>query len=173
MDIDWLLEQHEDKYMKRDDGCWVWTGARAGGNRPGETEGRYGYVNIGGGEMRYVHRLAVGNVPDGKHVLHKCDNPPCFNPDHLYVGSRSDNMSDAVERGQIVAQLDVLKDARQKTGYDKTGGEHPASQLSESERREIRDRYQNEDIYQKELANEYGVSRPTISRVVRGKDYAE
>lgn len=77
-------------------GCWVWTRSR--------------HIR-GYGETCYkkrltrVHRLAaqlwLGFKPaKGLCVLHRCDNPPCFNPDHLFVGSHSDNMKDAEAKGR-------------------------------------------------------------------------
>lgn len=173
MDVCWLLENHQDKYEKQENGCWVWMGARAGGNRPGESEGKYGFVAVEG-EMRYVHRIAAGDVPEGAHVLHSCDNPPCFNPDHLHIGDRSMNQKEAYARGGQESRLEVLADARETTGNDQTGADHPASRLSEDERQEIYKRYHGDtDLLQRELAAEFGVSRATVSRVVREVDHAE
>ena len=55
-------------------------------------------------KIHLVHRLAWdlvhGPVPDGLCVLHKCDNPPCFNPDHLFLGTHADNIADKVAKGR-------------------------------------------------------------------------
>lgn len=71
--------------------CWTWIGART----------THGYGEFRG---QYAHRLswaeANGAVPKGLFVLHRCDNPPCVRPDHLYAGTVRDNARDAVERGQ-------------------------------------------------------------------------
>jgi hypothetical protein len=60
-----------------------------------------GYGTIG---SRRAHRVAweqtFGPIPDGLQVLHKCDNPPCCNPDHLFLGTRTDNMNDKVRKGR-------------------------------------------------------------------------
>ncbi len=75
--------------------CWPWTGAL----NPD------GYGNVGS-VSRYwkAHRrawtLANGPIPAGKHVLHSCDNPPCCNPDHLWLGTHADNMADMVAKGR-------------------------------------------------------------------------
>ena len=70
-------------------GCWEWIYSR-------QTAG-YGQVRWGGRQVT-THRLAwtawYGPIPDGAHVLHKCDNPPCCNPCHLMIGDHSDNMAD-------------------------------------------------------------------------------
>jgi hypothetical protein len=79
--------------------CWEWLGARL----------RAGYgVKRHNGERWLVHRLSYtltyGPVPDGLQVLHRCDNPGCFNPEHLEVGSQSKNMRDAYDRRRKVAR---------------------------------------------------------------------
>ncbi len=75
--------------------CWVWTGAR---NKDG-----YGYLRDGESTV-LAHRFAWaslnGPIPDGGQILHHCDNPPCCNPEHLYVGTHADNMRDMANRGR-------------------------------------------------------------------------
>jgi len=77
-------------------GCFLWTGKR---DRKGY--GRTYYH----GEIR-AHRIAwilnYGQIPNGLHVLHKCDNPSCVNPKHLYLGTNKDNVWDKVNRGRLV-----------------------------------------------------------------------
>ncbi|WP_428985700.1 HNH endonuclease [Sinomonas terricola] len=51
-------------------------------------------------ESRRVHADTFGSIPDGAHILHSCDNPPCVNPGHLRPGTRFDNMQDKVLRGR-------------------------------------------------------------------------
>ena len=79
------------------DECWVWPGAVNGSG--------YGFLH-GDREHRWVlaHRISWeihnGPIPVGKNVLHTCDNPPCVNPAHLYVGTKKDNALDRSSRGR-------------------------------------------------------------------------
>ncbi len=76
-------------------GCWTWTGAC---NRAG-----YGMVRVDR-RTELAHRisyeLSVGPVAAGLEVCHRCDNPPCVNPDHLFMGTRQDNESDKKLKGR-------------------------------------------------------------------------
>jgi len=80
-------------------GCWEWTGFRS---RDGYGQIRYGTSSAG---IVYVHRASYevfkGPIPEGQVVCHACDNPPCFNPDHLFLGSQTDNMRDAQKKGRL------------------------------------------------------------------------
>lgn len=77
----------------RESDCWMWTGARMRG------EGSYGRFR-----NRLAHRVAwelfKGPIPFGLYVLHRCDNPPCVNPEHLFLGTQQDNMDDAHQKGR-------------------------------------------------------------------------
>ena len=89
----------EERFWSRVDKsgeCWTWTGAR--------TSYGYGKVSVGGrleGAHRVAWAMAYGPVPDGLHVCHRCDNPPCVRPDHLFLGTQVDNMADAREKGRL------------------------------------------------------------------------
>lgn len=76
-------------------GCWIWTGNV---NALG-----YGRFWVEGG-LEYAHRcsweLHRGQIPDGANVLHRCDQPHCVNPDHLFLGSQADNMEDMRRKGR-------------------------------------------------------------------------
>ena len=83
------------KVRKTTSGCWGWVGASSGAG--------YGHTRIGGRNIS-AHRtsweLHFGAVPDGMCVLHRCDNRRCVRPDHLFLGTLSDNSRDCVEKGR-------------------------------------------------------------------------
>ena len=73
----------------------------------------YGTIYVSG-KIRATHRVAWetwrGEIPFGVMVLHSCDNPPCINPDHLFLGSRSDNALDSVVKGRWNRPLKLTED---------------------------------------------------------------
>lgn len=80
---------------RRLSGCWEWLGRR---NKQG-----YGLFKVGSQHFRahrYAYQLAHGEIPDGKMILHSCDNPPCCNPDHLRPGTALENANDVALRGR-------------------------------------------------------------------------
>lgn len=99
--VEWTLNQTLDAigWDVTEHGCWEWRGSlnRAGG---------YGILTLTRQGIRSagVHRLMyeryVAPIPEGLLVRHKCDNPPCCNPDHLETGTHQDNMDDMARRGR-------------------------------------------------------------------------
>lgn len=80
--------------IREPDECWEWQGYRL--------LHRYGRVSVENRKIAYTHRVAWelthGPVPGGMHVLHLCDNPPCVNPAHLFLGTLSDNTQDMLSK---------------------------------------------------------------------------
>ena len=81
--------------VDRGDGCWLWRGA---------TNGSYGFVTRFGrvmGAHRFAWLDAIGPIPPDLWVLHHCDVPLCVRPDHLFLGTQSDNMLDASRKRRL------------------------------------------------------------------------
>lgn len=76
--------------------CWLWRGSR--------THNGYGQAFVTGIRSRRAHRISwellVGQVPESKLVLHKCDNPLCVRPSHLFLGTQQDNIDDMFKKGR-------------------------------------------------------------------------
>jgi hypothetical protein len=88
----------EDRFwekVEKTDGCWLWTGV---------VKGWYGRIRRGRaadgdvGAHRFSYELHCGPIPSGMFVCHRCDNPRCVNPDHLFVGTQRDNMRDKIKK---------------------------------------------------------------------------
>lgn len=92
-------------------GCWIWLGARRG-------KGGYGAMKIDG-KMKSAHRVSyserVGPIGKGKLICHKCDNQPCINPEHLFQGTYSDNLRDAIVKKRAVVPNGVRYKMGQNT----------------------------------------------------------
>ena len=135
------------------DDCVPWAHAR---NSAG-----YGAVRIGGRTV-LAHRVAYekthGPIPDGMCVCHRCDNPPCVNIGHLFLGTHSDNAKDMVGKGRWRGPV---------------GEQHRCARLSEKTVQEIRARYSawNRKCSLRKLAVEFGVDHKTIFRVVSGRGW--
>ena len=91
--------------------CWPWKAYR---------HPKWGYGTFGfGGKMQLAHRVAWilsnGPIPAGLSVLHRCDNPPCCNPAHLFVGTQQQNIADCLSKGRFHDQLGESNNAAKLT----------------------------------------------------------
>jgi len=105
-----LMERFEDKYIPEPmSGCWIWT-ARV-------SPAGYGQASYKR-KSTFAHRLAWtlfrGPIPEGLCVLHKCDNPPCVNPEHLFIGTQIENIRDCVAKGRINREAAGMARAAQR-----------------------------------------------------------
>jgi hypothetical protein len=137
MDPNWAEGGRFWSKVTKGDGCWLWTGSTTRG---------YGTFSLGGGP-KYAHRisyeLALGAVPDGMGVLHRCDTPLCVRPEHLFVGTRGDNARDAASKGRMRKKLSP-EQTREIISLRKGGATL------------------------KGLATTYGVNRSSIVRIING-----
>jgi len=138
--------------------CWEWNGSRDGCG--------YGMKVIQNTSHK-THRLAWAwanwdgegdwkDVPEGMCVCHHCDNPPCVNPDHLFLGTHADNTRDKMEKGG-------------HRWSDADGENNNCAKLTIEQVREIR--ASSGWGSQASLAREFGVTHQTVSSVKRGKNW--
>lgn len=159
-----LEERFWEKVDVRGPGeCWPWTASTRG----------FGYGQIAAGapsrKILEAHRVSweihngpipVGEGHHGTCVLHTCDNPPCVNPQHLFLGTFTDNMQDRDEKGRT-------------RGGKLAGEEHGRAKLTGEQVFEIRQTYvkRSRTYGTYALARKYGVCNTTIGRIVNGKHW--
>ena len=146
------------------DACWIWTGARMP-----KGYGRFCVNQRTGLAHRAAWRIANGDVPDGMHVLHRCDNPPCVNPAHLFLGTHADNMHDMAIKGRAaVVRVSGERHWSKKTPTKIVRGErHGRSKLTEEQVRRVL----TSDESGADLGRRFGVSKNTIYKIRRGVNW--
>lgn len=139
-----------------DELCWNWKGAK---NKLG-----YGFITESVSEQTKTrlrkrfraHRLSYeihyGTIPAGIFVCHRCDNPSCVNPRHLFLGTQKDNLSDAARKGRTAL-----------------GAKNGAAVLTEDQVREARQIYNDEGISARQLGFRYGVNPRYMWAVIARK----
>lgn len=136
-----MMERFLSKVAKTES-CWLWIGAKSG----------RGYGAFRSPDEQKAHRFSysryVGQIPQGFSVCHRCDNPACVNPDHLFVGTHADNMKDKMSKGR---------------GNHLVGTKHPRSKLTESQVIAIR----ADNRRQVEIAESYGIKQAQVSEIKR------
>lgn len=139
-----------DRFMAKvvkTDGCWNWSARK--------TPQGYGRISVGN-VNKLAHRVAfelmVGPIGE-LHVLHRCDNPSCVNPKHLWLGTNTENIADKVAKGRVPSFV---------------GSANPRSKLNDADVIAIRHAAAS-GVVQAELATQFGVTQAQISSIVRRK----
>lgn len=144
---------HERFWSRAERGpdCWEWQGYR----RPD----RYGLVGGRTTPKILAHRLAwqltYGPIPTGLFVCHHCDNPPCVRPDHLFLGTQTDNMRDAAKKGRI---------------YSGIGARRAMAKVTPQQVREIRSLT---GLTLKQIGMRYGIKASQVSKIRLGQCWAD
>jgi hypothetical protein len=139
------------KYKVLPSGCWDWSGSL----NPQTGYGSFFFHKDGKSQPMGAHRaswiLHIGPIHNGLHVCHHCDNPPCVNPDHLFLGTDKDNHADMKAKGR-----------------SPFGSRSGRARLTEEKVIEIRRLYSTGRYIYRELAQMFGVSPTTIERANLG-----
>lgn len=129
--------------------CWQWLLALD----------RDGYGHLGG---RKAHRVSWelhnGPIPEGLFVCHHCDNPPCVNPAHLFLGTSADNTHDMISKGR-------------NRYITRNGTDNSYAKLTDAQVISIRQRWTQGERNQRAIGQEYGVFHSTIGRIISGKTW--
>lgn len=144
-----LQRRFEAKFVVAESGCWLWTAAQNGVG--------YGKIGITRKSVRDAHRVSWelyrGDIPSGMLVLHRCDVKLCVNPEHLYLGNKTRNALDAVERGQ-----------------NAVGAQCSFAKLTNTDVKFIRRAY-TAGVRVRDLMSKFNVSESVIYRCVRRESY--
>jgi hypothetical protein len=148
------------------DACWLWRGLCL-------SKG-HGHLSFNG-SRNYAHRVSwilhYGEIPFGSCVLHKCDNPPCVNPKHLFLGSRADNARDAASKGRMRAPKAEAHWTRQFPHRVLRGELHGRTRLSPSVVSEVR-LLAREGLSQRAIAARFGIGRNHVFRIIHKQSWA-
>lgn len=137
--------------VKKTDSCWIWTG--------GHLKHGYGMIRAGGTEHRRLgaHRVSWmihhNEIPNGLYVLHHCDNPPCVNPAHLFLGTHLDNVRDMHQKGRASGGRMFGNSFRRTT--------------TEEQVRQIRGLFKNRHISYSAIARTFNLGRNTVKRIIQ------
>lgn len=125
-------------------GCWYWSFSY-------DSEG-YGHVRING-VLEKAHRVSYevfnGSIPNGLMVCHRCDNPACVNPEHLFLGTNSDNMKDMYQKGRGNTPVEWAKKLtlEQASEIKQASGTHQT------------------------IADKYGIDRTMVGKIKSGRNW--
>jgi len=131
--------------------CWPWIKSKRGSNGYGAVYFRRKYLSA----HRVVWVITIGRIPDGLHVLHRCDTPICCNPAHLFLGTHLDNMRDMTLKNRFI-----------RPPPKPTGIANNMSKLTPTQVLKIRERAAYGETHAR-IARDYGVSRRCVGHIIR------
>jgi len=148
------------------EGCWVWRGSL-------ESHG-YGQTKIRSKQV-LAHRLSWllhhGSLPGDLCVLHRCDNPPCVRPDHLFLGTRADNFADMVAKGRRNVARGVRSGRHTKPERTARGVGSGKAKLDDDRVIAIRREYA-EGATIAEVARRHDISEGGVRHIIRGRAWS-
>lgn len=168
------FERFLDKVNKEaTSGCWEWTASCLNSG--------YGIIKINGKGIlahRFAYEYFIGPIPNGYYICHRCDNPRCVNPEHLFVGTQADNMADRDEKGRHPSKTHPERLARGDYHGSKLhpervvrGEGHGNARLTSDIVRQARKEYSGKGITYKQLAEKYGVSAMAMYNAIQCKTW--
>jgi predicted transcriptional regulator len=147
------------------DGCWPWLAGKSAGYGSFRITEKLAVV-----ASRFSWELINGPIPEGLFVCHRCDNPPCVNPAHLFLGDHKANANDMVSKGRGIlpgqSWFEMHPEAVPR------GARNGQSKLTEDNVMEIRRRYAEDNVSMSKIGKEMGVSQSLVSSIVRGEKWA-
>ena len=137
--------------VEKTDDCWLWKAK----SRDGDGYGIFKAEARSYRAHRLAWELAYGAAPGTALVCHRCDNPSCVRPDHLFLGTPGDNFRDCLAKGR----------------YSPKGTGNAAAKLREEDVPKVRNLYATGQWSQQAIADIFGVNQTTVSAIVRGKKW--
>lgn len=145
----WNTQDDFYKKMETQGDCWIWKNSKTPAGY-----GKFMYRKKHWLTHRLSYYFANGEIPLGMQVLHRCDNPSCINPNHLFLGTQAMNMKD------MVAKNRSLK-----------GTKHPSAKLTEEQVRMIRTEWGGRVKSVEAISEQYGFSKSGICGIIHNRNW--